>query len=217
LAGVYYFFGGYYYIKAKGKPSKDVGIVISNHISFLDSLYLSFAYLPAFVSKTAVLRYPIIGNVIMALQSITVDRNSEDSKKAATEEIQARSVGNKKGLYPPILIFPEGTTSNGKGLIKFRVGAFIPGVPVQPVIIRYYYKHFNPSICYYPIFSMMLILLCQVINYMEVTFLDVYYPSEEEKKDPKLYAENVRQYMSKHGKLPLIEANYLEAYKFEQK
>jgi len=217
IARLLLFFGGYYYIKVKGKPDKNVGIIVSNHISFIDSIFYVSQCLPAFVSKTAVLKYPIIGNAIMGLQSITVDRNSEESKKAASEEIQARSVGNKKGLYPPLLIFPEGTTTNGKGLIKFRVGAFVPGVPVQPVVIRYIYKHFNPSICYYPIFSMMLILLCQVINYMEVTYLDAYYPSEEEKKDPKLYAENVRQYMAKHTKLPLIEANYSEAYKFEKK
>lgn len=39
-------------------------------------------------------------------------------------------------------------------------------------------------------------LLCQFVNYMEVTKLPVYYPSQQEKDDPKLYAENVRRLMA---------------------
>lgn len=37
----------------------------------------------------------------------------------------------------PILLFPEGTTTNGNFLLRFRTGAFIAGVPVQPTIVKY--------------------------------------------------------------------------------
>lgn len=36
-----------------------------------------------------------------------------------------------------VLIFPEGTCTNRSCLITFKHGAFYPGVPVQPVCIRY--------------------------------------------------------------------------------
>lgn len=39
-------------------------------------------------------------------------------------------------------------------------------------------------------------LLCQFVNYMEVTQLPTYYPSQQEKDDPKLYANNVRRLMA---------------------
>ena len=39
--------------------------------------------------------------------------------------------------------------------------------------------------------------LTQVHSNCEVEFLPVYVPSEEEKNDPKLYANNVRSVMSK--------------------
>ena len=39
-------------------------------------------------------------------------------------------------------------------------------------------------------------LLCQFVNYMEVTKLPVYHPSQQEKDDPRLYAENVRRLMA---------------------
>lgn len=41
-----------------------------------------------------------------------------------------------------------------------------------------------------------ILLLCQFMNYIEVKKLPVYHPSEEEKEDPKLYAENVRRLMA---------------------
>jgi lysophosphatidylcholine acyltransferase/lyso-PAF acetyltransferase len=40
------------------------------------------------------------------------------------------------------------------------------------------------------------LLLCQFVNYLEVVNLPVYYPSEQEKDDPKLYANNVRKLMA---------------------
>jgi hypothetical protein len=39
-------------------------------------------------------------------------------------------------------------------------------------------------------------LFCQFINHMEAIWLPVYYPSQEEKDDPKLYASNVRRLMA---------------------
>ena len=39
--------------------------------------------------------------------------------------------------WPQLLIFPEGSTSNRKALMSFKPGAFIPGKPVQPVLVRY--------------------------------------------------------------------------------
>lgn len=42
----------------------------------------------------------------------------------------------------------------------------------------------------------MILLLSQFANYIEVTRLPVYHPSDQEKEDPKLYAENVRRLMA---------------------
>lgn len=42
-----------------------------------------------------------------------------------------------------------------------------------------------------------ILLLCQFVNYLEATWLPVYYPSQQEKDDPRLYAENVRRLMAR--------------------
>jgi lysophosphatidylcholine acyltransferase / lyso-PAF acetyltransferase len=48
-------------------------------------------------------------------------------------ELKARSSNID---YPQILIFPEGTTTNGSALISFKNGAFYPSKPVQPFVVR---------------------------------------------------------------------------------
>lgn len=37
----------------------------------------------------------------------------------------------------PLLLFPEGTTTNGRFLLPFKTGAFLAGLPLQPVVIQY--------------------------------------------------------------------------------
>ncbi|KAL6508563.1 hypothetical protein OROGR_023274 [Orobanche gracilis] len=49
-----------------------------------------------------------------------------------------------------------------------------------------------------------ILLLSQFVNYIEVTQLPVYSPSEQEKEDPSLYAENVRNLMAREGSLVLV-------------
>lgn len=41
-----------------------------------------------------------------------------------------------------------------------------------------------------------ILLFCQFVNHLEVTRLPIYYPSQQEKDDPKLYADNVRTLMA---------------------
>jgi len=64
-----------------------------------------------------------------------VKREDPTSRQTSVKEIIRRAQSNED--FPPVLIFPEGTCSNRTALIQFKAGAFVPGVPVQPVIIRY--------------------------------------------------------------------------------
>jgi len=114
--------------------------------------------------------------------------------------------------YSQVVIFPEGTTTNGKAMIAFHQGAFVPGVPIQPVLIRYPHHHFDPS---FPVGAtlpqLMFGLLSQIINHMEIEFLDVYQPSEEEKKNPALYAHNVRALMAEKMNVEVTEYTFEDA------
>jgi lysophosphatidylcholine acyltransferase/lyso-PAF acetyltransferase len=48
--------------------------------------------------------------------------------------------------FPPIHIFPEGTTTNGKYIISYKKGAFEPLLPIKMFCLKYGLRHFNPSL-----------------------------------------------------------------------
>ena len=169
-----------------------------NHISIADALFILHDVLGCPVSKLKISHVPALGSILLALQSVFVNRSDADSRKQARDEICARatlSALNSEFYYPPIIIFPEGTTTTGVGLLEFKTGAFTPGLPVQPVIVRYPNAYCSPA--YQSSAAVSVIrLLTQFVNYAEVVYLPVYYPSPEEVADPELFAENVRTVMA---------------------
>jgi len=67
------------------------------------------------------------------------------------------------------MLFPEATTTNGKAIISFKTGAFSPGLPVQPMVIKYPHKYVNPCWCDQggPLIILFQ-LMTQFVNFMEV-------------------------------------------------
>ncbi|GAB9471833.1 Lysophosphatidylcholine acyltransferase [Globisporangium polare] len=191
---------GYYWIPIKTPAGFDrkkgmQRIVVCNHISFIDGLFLLSYLAPSIAMKADVADIPLIGKVVQTTQPILIDRTTPEGRKHALHEIAEHIAAPD---FPPLLIFPEGTTSNQDYLTKFKVGSFTSGVPCQPLVIKYPFKHFDvswsPGVSgIYLIFRM----LCQVYNRLEVEFLPPYFPSQEEIEKPELYAENVRQVMAK--------------------
>lgn len=62
---------------------------------------------------------------------IYVKRDNPASRQETLRQIKLRA------KYEKIAIFPEGTCTNRSSIIKFRLGAFTSGLPVQPIFIDY--------------------------------------------------------------------------------
>ncbi|KAH7472302.1 hypothetical protein PRIC2_005102 [Phytophthora ramorum] len=189
---------GYYWVPVKYPPNFDrrtmPRVIVSNHLTFFDGLYLFTLLSPSIAMKTDVANLPLISRIVQMIQPILIDRGTPQGRKRAMNDITAHVADPKQ---PPLLVFPAGTTSNQQALTKFKVGSFVSGVPCQPVVLRYPYKHFDMS--WPPGVSglyLALRVLCQVYNRLEVEILPAYYPSEREQNDPQLYANNVRDYMA---------------------
>ncbi len=134
--------------------------------------------------------------IFRALRTIFVDREENTSCSQTSEEIHRRA--SSGGRWSKIMIFPEGTTTNREVLLKFKLGAFSPKLPVQPVLIKY--KNRLNTMLWgdngMGLIAGLFYTLAQFHNYLEVEWLPVYHPSEGEADDAILYAENVRQTMS---------------------
>ncbi|CAN6347184.1 unnamed protein product [Urochloa humidicola] len=194
------------------KEMERPGAIVSNHVSYVDILYHMSASFPSFVAKRSVARLPLVGLISKCLGCIFVQRESKtsDFKGVSGAVIERIQRAHQQKNAPMMLLFPEGTTTNGDYLLPFKTGAFLAKAPVQPVILRYPYKRFNPAWESMTGARHVFLLLCQFVNYLEVIHLPVYHPSEQEKDDPKLYANNVRKLMAVEGNLILSDLGLAE-------
>ncbi|XP_031389344.1 lysophospholipid acyltransferase LPEAT1 isoform X2 [Punica granatum] len=197
-----------------GQPEENErpGAIISNHVSYIDILYHMSSSFPSFVAKRSVAKLPLVGLISKCLGCVYVQRESKSSdfkgvSGVVTERVQ-EAHQNKDA--PMMMLFPEGTTTNGDYLLPFKTGAFLSKAPVLPVILRYPYKRFSPAWDSISGVRHVIFLLCQFINYIEVTRLPVYSPSQQEKDDAKLYANNVRRLMASEGSLILSDIGLAE-------
>ncbi|KAJ9563471.1 hypothetical protein OSB04_008631 [Centaurea solstitialis] len=109
-------------------------------------------------------------------------------------EIKRKASSNR---FPRLLLFPEGTTTNGRLLISFQLGAFIPGYPIQPVVVRYPHVHFDQSWGHIPLVTLMFRMFTQFHNYMEVEYLPVVSPSEHHKESAARFAQKTGRAMAR--------------------
>ncbi|KAG6498304.1 hypothetical protein ZIOFF_046216 [Zingiber officinale] len=104
----------YQWINRKGRPApREIApIVVCNHISYIEPIFFFFELIPTMVASESHDALPFVGTIIRAMQ-----------RKASSNE------------FPRVMLFPEGTTTNGRFLLSLRPGAFLPGLPVQPVVV----------------------------------------------------------------------------------
>ncbi|KAF7670039.1 hypothetical protein LDENG_00079480 [Lucifuga dentata] len=210
LGRTYYFCLGFrVVIKGKQVGSSEAPIlVVAPHSSFFDGIVCIVAGLPSTVSRVENLATPIFGRFVRCLQPVLVSRKDPDSRKNTIQEIDSRAKSG--GCWPQVLIFPEGTCTNRSCLITFKQGAFIPGVPVQPVLLRYPNKLDTVTWTWQGFSSrtLLLLTLSQLYTTVEIEFLPLHIPTEEEKKSPILFARAVRDVMAKALGVPVTDHTY---------
>ncbi len=119
-------------------PVPKTGVVISNHLSYVDIVTLATVLRCVFVSKAELKKTPVLGWMTTSSGTVYVDRGRGGSAMRAAGGMQAASA---EGL--PVVFFPEGTTStmNGSGLLKFHSGllamALLSGEPITAAFLRY--------------------------------------------------------------------------------
>ena len=119
-----------------GEPCAKPVLMVSNHISWLDIVLLASVSNPRFLSKAEVRRWPLIGWAGQQLDTLFIQRGQRSASEAASASI---ATGLEAG--DRILIFPEGTTTDGKviGRIHARLfgAAISTETQVQPIVIHY--------------------------------------------------------------------------------
>lgn len=122
-------------IRVHGELPSQPMLWVSNHVSWVDIPLLG-ALLPlTFLSKAEVRQWPVAGWLAEKAGTLFIRRGSGDSRMINAQLATHLSRGRS------LLVFPEGTTTDGQGLRTFHgrlmASAIEAGVPVQPVALRY--------------------------------------------------------------------------------
>nr|XP_035938471.1 lysophospholipid acyltransferase LPCAT4 isoform X2 [Halichoerus grypus] len=199
LSRLLFFLLGFLRIRVRGQRASRLQapvLVAAPHSTFFDPIVLLPCDLPKVVSRAENLSVPVIGALLRFNQAILVSRHDPASRRRVVEEVRRRATSG--GKWPQVLFFPEGTCSNKKALLKFKPGAFIAGVPVQPVLIRYPNSLDTTSWAWRGpgVLKVLWLTASQPCSIVDVEFLPVYHPSPEESRNPTLYANNVQRVMA---------------------
>ena len=115
--------------------SKDCSFFVSNHLSYLDIPILGSTFPLRFVAKSEVEFWPVFGFLSKLASTIFIKRNRSDSLDQKSKILNILSSGEK------VLMFPEGTTSDGNRVLDFKSSSFSAlenqNFFIQPIIIFY--------------------------------------------------------------------------------
>jgi 1-acyl-sn-glycerol-3-phosphate acyltransferase len=123
-------------VELAGRPPAGAALYAANHLSWLDILVILVA-LPdaAPIAKREVGRWPLIGAVARAGDTILLDRTRRRDVLRVIRAMRARFAADR-----PVLLFAEGTTTDGARVLPFRSALFdaavCDGVPVVPVTLQ---------------------------------------------------------------------------------
>jgi 1-acyl-sn-glycerol-3-phosphate acyltransferase len=121
--------------RVEGEPPTH-GLVVCNHLSYLDILILSAAMPCFFVAKVEIDAWPIFGKAARACGTIFIDRSSLASAMSVADQIEERLK-----LAVPVLFFPEGTSTDGSKVLRFHSRLFEPATanatPITAAAVRY--------------------------------------------------------------------------------
>jgi 1-acyl-sn-glycerol-3-phosphate acyltransferase len=121
--------------QVEGQPPM-CGLVVSNHLSYLDIIIISATVPCFFVAKMEIGSWPFFGRAARSGGTIFLDRSSLESAMTVAEQITERLK-----LPVPVLLFPEGTSTDGAQVLRFHSRLIDPatstGAPITAAAVRY--------------------------------------------------------------------------------
>jgi 1-acyl-sn-glycerol-3-phosphate acyltransferase len=127
-------------VTVKGEQCKEGAVLfVSNHASYADISILGAHIRGCFVAKAEVAKWPLFGICAKLSRTVFVDRRARYARQQAEEMKRRFQKGDR------LILFAEGTSSDGNRVLPFRSSLFATAeievnggpVKVQPVSIAY--------------------------------------------------------------------------------
>jgi len=111
-------------------------LLMANHISWLDIAIVHAVRYCRFVAKSDLKHWPVIGTLTVGVGTLFIEReNRRDAMRVVLTMANSLRAGDV------VAVFPEGTTSDGTGLLPFYANltqaAISAQVPIQPLALQF--------------------------------------------------------------------------------
>lgn len=125
-------------IKSHGNRLRKDVFFVANHISWHDIAILGGITGTAFVAQDGVRKWPVVGWLAQLNRTIFISRTDRQNVAGQVAELREAIAENWS-----VTLFPEGTTSDGSGLLPFKPSLFATLAPppkpmmIQPVFLDF--------------------------------------------------------------------------------
>jgi 1-acyl-sn-glycerol-3-phosphate acyltransferase len=121
-----------------GVPERGGAVLfVSNHLSWADIPVLGSRLPAAFIAKSDVADWGVVGRLATLARTVYVER----ARRSSAGE-QRDAIAERLAAGDSLILFPEGTNSDGTGVLPFKSALFavtdgVPEARIQPVTIAY--------------------------------------------------------------------------------
>jgi 1-acyl-sn-glycerol-3-phosphate acyltransferase len=124
-------------IEATGIEPWAIGrLALANHVSWIDVFAIDAATPARFVAKAEIGRWPLLGALVTRSGTLYIERGRRHAVATMNRKVREHLRAGET-----IVVFPEGTTTDGSRLLSFHSNLVAPaievGAPVWPIAVRY--------------------------------------------------------------------------------
>ncbi len=117
-------------------PTTTGRLALANHVSWLDIFAINAVFPSRFIAKAEIGQWPLLRVLVSGGGTLYIERGRRQAVAAMN-----RTVGEHLKLGETIVVFAEGTTTDGSGLLPFHSNVIAPainvGAAIWPIAIRY--------------------------------------------------------------------------------
>ena len=136
-------------VRNHGTPPT-LGLIASNHLGYTDIVAFASITPCIFVSKSEVRYWPVIGLLSTWAGTIYLNRKKKSNVAKVGQQIAAHLKDRRR-----VIVFPEGTSSDGSGVLPFHSSLFSPAVITKSQVTPCHLSYSEPGnragsrVCYW--------------------------------------------------------------------
>lgn len=111
-------------------------LALANHVSWMDIFAINAVLPSRFIAKAEIGKWPLLGVLVSRGGTLYIERGRRHAVAAMNQTVREHL-----SLGETIVVFAEGTTTDGSGLLPFHSNVIAPaldvGAAIWPIAIRY--------------------------------------------------------------------------------